>query len=349
MKKYFVILFISLFFSCKTDKKTEDSSKRDSKKEIFNDSLYVLNKNFKVGDVRRYGIYPDSTFGNIHPKTKISKFQTVLNIAENHGVELFFPKGYYGRGLFLESKKNIKINFDNAEFNTITISAARDSIIKKSENIRFKGTVISYGGLAITKAIDVLIDSVYIKTNLHKNVSRSRGCHIYAGAENVTIKYLYVDDLGSGSKKYINNHAALAIDGYKNNPVNVQIKKVHIKSSDRHGAYITGSDHIIDELIIDKFGVGSSKHMSGMQDANNKIEEHKEFKGLWVNRCYDSFIEKVTINTKDSKGKYAIHFDEGDKNRPVTIGRLKILNPKKSIKSKVEPKTGVIVEIDETK
>jgi hypothetical protein len=138
------------------------------------------------------------------------------------------------------------------------------------------------------------------------------------------------------------NHAALSIDGWNNNPENVQIDKVHIKSTDRHGVYITGKDHLIGEVYIDKFGVGSSEHMSPMQDAVKG--EEIEFKALWVNKCYNSYIEKVVINEKGSKAKYTAHFDYGDKTRPFTIGVLDIINDNPNINILEDNNNGVLIE-----
>ena len=55
---------------------------------------------------------------------------------------------------------------------------------------------------------------------------RARGCHIYYGSKHISINYLQIDDFGSGAKRYDTNHAALAIDGWGNQPKNVFIDKL---------------------------------------------------------------------------------------------------------------------------
>lgn len=346
MKKIVFLLVMSVLSLSCGDKKKENSKKTTTETETksFDDSDYVLDDSYPLGDVRRYGIFPDSSFTARHPFSKEPKMKTVLDLAEEHGIELYFPEGFYRRALILDSRQNLKLRFDNAAFNIIHITKDKkdeeEGIAPK--NIVLKGKIISYDRLGMTHAENISIDTVYIKSDLKKNKRRSRGCHIYAGCKNIDIKYLEVEDFGSGDVTYQYNHAALAIDGWQNNPENVQIDKVYIKSTDRHGIYLTGRDHLIGEVIIDKFGVGNSKDMAPMQDA--KKGEEKDFKALWVNRCYDSFIEKITINEQDSKGKYTAHFDSGDKTQPVTIGTFKVINDNSNINILEEDVSGVIIE-----
>ncbi len=328
-----------VFTSCKNENKNLNSQ---TEAETFNENDYVVNIDFKVGDVRRYGIFPDSAFAATHPFTKKTKMETVLDLAENHDIELFFPRGYYKIALILDSRKNLNIRFDLAEFDVIHITNDAPSKISP-ENINLKGQVITYDRLGITEAHNISIDTVYLKSNTDKNLRqmRGRGCHIYHGCNDIKIKYLEIEDFGSGDKSYQHNHAALAIDGYRNNPKNVQIEKLHIKSTDRHGIYITGQDHDIGEVIIDRFGMGSSKEMSGMQDAQK--DEEKDFKAIWINKCYNSSIKKITINEKESKGKYTAHFDDGTQEKPVIIGEIRILNDNPKINILEEDPNGVII------
>lgn len=345
------VLFVTInlcVMSCKNKKDTNTNTKISSsvKDEVFNDSDYVLDDTFEIGDVRRYGIFPDSTYSSIHPFTNKPKIETVLDLFENENTELFFPKGYYKMALILDSRKNLNMRFDLAEFDIIHIT--NDGPSKESpKNINLKGKVISYDRLGITEADNISIDTVYIKSDITKNFRgmRSRGCHIYHGCKNIKIRYLEIDDFGSGDKSYQHNHAAVAIDGYGNNPVNIQIDKIYIKSTDRHGIYITGEDHLIGDVVIDRFGIGSSEDMSGMQDAAKG--EEIEFKALWVNKCYDSFIESITINEKESNGQYTAHFDSGNNLRPFTIGKFKVVNDNPEINILEEEGNNVVIEIKE--
>ncbi len=56
---------------------------------------------------------------------------------------------------------------------------------------------------------------------------------------------------------------------------------------------------MIGEVYIDKFGVGSSEHMSPMQDAVKG--EEIEFKALWVNKCYKVILKKLSLMRKVAK------------------------------------------------
>jgi len=349
MKQIFTILLILvLIFSCDSKKK---SKKNDNLKEIekeviikkYTENQLALYKQYKIGDVRRYGMFPDSAYTHSHPITNTPKITEILNLAENSDIELFFPKGYYGVPLILDSRENIKIRTDKAEFDIIQITADLNKK-NKPKNIKFKGTIISFDRLGITEATNIKLDSVIIKSDTIKSARkmRARGCHIYYGSNHISIDYLQIEDFGSGDERYNTNHAALAIDGWGNQPKNVTIEKVYIKSSDRHGVYITGENHFIGKIIIDKFGVGNAKDMLAMQDADE--EEAKLFAGVWVNRCYNTIINSISIDNKNSKGFFSANFDEGDVNKPVAIQFLEVKNFDRTLPIRFAKNTGVIVE-----
>lgn len=342
MKYFFLSLFL-IVFSCKQEKKeSQDQSKIGSNLD-FDDSQYVLDASYPKGDIRRYGIYPNSGFSKDHPFTKKPKIETVLELAEKHGIELSFPKGFYDISLIFSGKSNISASFNEASFGGAIQIINNDSI--KSENIELKGDLSTYDQFFSRESKDIVIGNLKILSNPEKSIfkTRSKGCQIYAGSKNIKINNLYIEDLGSDNMSFKYRNAALSIEGWNNNPENVQIKKIHIKSTDRHGIYITGSDHLIGDVIIDRFGMGSSIDMAPMQDA--QAGEEKEFKALWINKCYDSFIENITINEQDSKGKYTAHFDYGDKLRPFTIGTFKVINDNPEINILEEEPNGVIIEI----
>lgn len=338
------VLFIALVFSCGNDKKetpvkTPTEPKTETK--TFDDSAYLLDDSYPLGDVRRYGIYPDSIHSSGNAKTKKTRIETMLDVAEQ-GVEITFPKGYYKTAIVLKGRQNVSLTFKDAVIAGMVQIFEKDST--PSSHIKLNGNFTTYGGFFTRKSKDISIGNITISSNTAKNLNglRSRGCVIYGGSKNIKINDLVIDDLGSGAPAYKYKGAALSIEGWNDNPENVQIKNVHIKSSDRTGMYITGKDHLIGDVIIDRFGMGDAKGMSPMQDAVKG--EEKDFKALWINKCYDSFIENVTINEKDSKGKYTAHFDLGDKNKPVTIGVLKVVNDNSKIKILEEPVNGVVIE-----
>ena len=264
-------------------------------------------------------------------------------MAEANKIELFFSKGYYKTALLLDSRKNIKLRFNKAEFDLVSITQISKNHVKP-ENIELKGELIIYDRLGITEATNIKIDTVYLKSDIEKSIRsmRSRGCHIYHGSKDIKIKYLSIDDFGSGDNRYKNNHASLAVDGWNNNPKNLYIQKLYIKSSDRHGVYLTGFNHKIDEIIIDQFGVGSSEGMTLMQDAS--VEEHQLFSAIWINRCYNSTIGNITINSKNSDGYFSTNFDEGDSLNPVNIRQLTVKNFDRTLPVRFAKNTGFMVE-----
>ncbi|UAB76405.1 hypothetical protein [Mesoflavibacter sp. SCSIO 43206] len=340
LSKLFSILFIISVISCKTnkDKKGEDST-TPKKEDVFNDSIYVMNPKFPVGDVRRYGLTAE-TAKQAHPKTGKNRMTTVLDLAEASGIEMTFPGGYYGMDLTLDSRKNLKLKFNKSEFSLIHITQVNDSL-PIPENITLKGSLIAYARLGITEAKNIKIDSVFLKTDEEKNLYKMRntGCHIYHGCKNITINYLEVDDLGSGSNKYKYTHAAIAMDGWNNNPTDVTINKAVINSTDRHGVYMTGQDNIIKDLTIKRFGVGSVEGMDGMQDAAKG--EEKELTAVWLNKCDYCYVDKVTIDEKDSKAANTFFLDTGNKDKPSEIGNVIILNDNPKIEVKKEENTNV--------
>lgn len=342
LSKLFFILFIISVISCKETKdKKGEGSITPKKEEVFNDSTYVMNPKFPVGDVRRYGLTAE-TAKQAHPKTGKNRMTTVLDLAEQSGIEMTFPGGYYGMDLTLDSRKNLNLKFNKSEFSLIHITQVNDSL-PIPENITLKGSLIAYDRLGITEAKNIKLDSVFIKSDLNKNLRkiRARGCHIYHGCKNITINYLEIDDLGSGSINHKYTHAAIAMDGWNNNPTDVTINKAVINSTDRHGVYMTGQDNIIKDLTIKRFGIGSVEGMDGMQDAAKG--EEKELTAVWLNKCDYCYIDKVTIDEKDSKATNTFFLDSGNPNKPSEIGNVVILNDNPKIDIKKEGNTNVQV------
>ncbi|MCL5127261.1 hypothetical protein [Algibacter sp. L4_22] len=344
MKNFLLIVFVIVVYSCSFGQKSiSEKKEKNVVKEVFSDSIYVLNNEYAIGDARRYGVTA-KTAKLQHPNTGKNRIASVLDLAEQSGLEISFPSGYYGMDLTLDSRKNLNLKFNRSEFSLIHITQRKkeDEI---PENIRLKGTLISYDRLGITEAKNITIDTVYLKTDVTKSLRnmRNRGCHIYHGCSNIKINYLEIDDFGSGDASYQYNHAAVAIDGYSNNPDNIVISKVYIKSSDRHGVYMTGTDNTIKELIIDSFGTGSSEFMSGMQDANNKAGENKEFTALWMNKCDYCYVDKVTINEAGSRGVNTVFLDAGDPLKKSEVSKLIILNDNSKMGVKKDANTNIVI------
>ncbi|AUS05218.1 hypothetical protein [Pseudotamlana carrageenivorans] len=266
MKKIIQTLCLSLFILFVGAQNNAYVSETNSSNKIKEIDILVNDK-YEVGDSRRYGVFPDSINNRINPRTGKSLLTSILDFAEAHNITLNFPKGYYGLNLILDSRKNISCYFNQAEFNLVHITNDKGA---KSSNINFKGTLILYDRFDTYNSHNIKADSIIIRTDTVKHLSklRSRGCHIYKGTESLHIKYLRVEDLGSGTKYYQNNHAALALDGLRENPKNITIDEVYIESSDRHGAYITGSNNVFKKITINSYGQGTTQFMTGYARLN---------------------------------------------------------------------------------
>lgn len=287
---------------------------------------YVLDKNYKVGDIRRYGIYPDSLVLNNtkHPNTGKYRIQTLLDFAEESQIIIDFPSGNYNLNLFIDSRENINLNFNNSAFSLVHITNAKG---KESKNINLRGKLLVYNQFGTYNSTNIKLDTLILKSDIKKSKEglRNKGCHIYKGTRNLFIDYLEINDLGSGSIDYKSNHAALAIDGQGDNPIGISIKNTLIRSSDRHGAYITGSKHFFGKITIEKYAQGDTNNMIGMQDA--RIEDALVLSGLWINRCNDSVFDEIMILTKKSTNGIPLKLDEGNFLHPTFVNLLKFDKP----------------------
>lgn len=308
------LLVLLIFNSCEGQ-----VNKKNNSKLTYNDSLYTLFPQYKIEDCRRYGIFPDSLNNKIHPKTGKSLMSSLIDFAEKNTITIQFIKGYYGLNLILDSRENIKLHFNNSEFNLVHITNEGG---RPSSNINFGGTLILYDHFGTYHSNTIKVDSIIIKSDIKKNLSKSksRGCHIYKGTDNIHIKYLKVEDLASGETKYKNNHAALTLDGLRDNPTNVTIDELYITSSDRHGAYITGRNNTFKKIVINKYAQGSTEFMTGMQDSGQG--EEKLLSGLWINRCDNCMFNNIEIITKNSKNGVPLKLDEGNHALPTIIENL---------------------------
>ncbi|MCK0108293.1 hypothetical protein MWU58_03240 [Flavobacteriaceae bacterium S0825] len=322
-KILFATIIFTLFVSCK------EESKNDSKNEsieVIDEKIneeelkYVIDDSFPIGDIRRYGIRIEGG-DPLHPISKKPTTQTIFEMASKEKIDLFFPKGYYKFGIYIKGLNGLSVTFDNSEFGgPIYIIEGEEK--NESTNISLKGDFTTYYKFFSRNCSDIDIDNLTIKTDLEKNSAglRSMGCDIYSGSKYLTFKNLVIEDLGSGSDKYSLSRAALQVHGWNNNPIGLSIDKVHIKSSDRHGVYITGKEHTIGQIIIDKFGVGNINGMKALEDSDQG--ESKNITGVWLNRLTNSHIDEIIINTKDSKGKYAVWLDQGNIGEPTIIEQL---------------------------
>lgn len=331
MKKNNILFLIISFLVIGCSKKEKIIYKTKLSIDVI-DSLYTLNKEYPLNDVRRYGVIPNKGIGE-HPVLKKDKLEVLLDLAEG-GQELNFPKGTYSKTLSIENRNNIKLNFNNSIF-------TGSILVRKSNNINLIGNVTSLIQLYTRDSKNINIEEITLASDTLKSSHRNGnlGCSVHAGTQGLTIKKMTVKSTVS-DKKFQYSKGAFIVHGHNNEPVDVNVDSLIVNSSDRHGVYLTGENININFLKIDSFGVGSSLNMKPMEGA---IEgEQGLFAGLWIKNAHNSKINKVIIDINDSKGTYITNFDIGDSYLPFTIDSLIItgkspkLKRKKNVYSAVE-------------
>jgi len=333
MKIYYTIILILFLNACK-DSKQDVVSNQDIQTEKLNEIDYVVNKQYKIGDVRRYGVMPNESIIS-NPFSKKNSIETVLDLAEKNKIKMTFPKGFYNDGLYIVGRENINLHFEDAEF-AGPINIIENENNNMSSDIKLSGKLTTYYKLFARYSQDIEIENLNIKSDIEKNVSglRSMGCDIYAGVKYMYIKNLNIEDLGSEQDKddsFKRTRAALQVHGFNDNPSYLQIRKIEISSSDRHGIYLTGNNHQIDEIIIHKFGVGNLTNIQGLDDTDLELKETNQITGVWLNKCNNTTIGNISINTNESKGTYSVWLDEGNIGEPTTIEKVTLIGGDKKL------------------
>ena len=327
MKKYiFSTLIVVFALSCKSETKDTKEEPSEPKVETNSDQealigQLTLDDTFDVNDVRRYGVVPDKGIGT-HPTTGNKKMDELLNLAEQ-GVKLTFPKGIYTTVLNLSNRKDIELTFENAEFTgAIIINGKADD---KARNITLNGDLASYSSLTTSFVDKVKIDRLTIKNDESLNISghKSSGCNIYTGTMSLYINYLEIEGTGSDGDQYRYTPAALMIHGKSPAPNDILIKQAVIKSSDRHGAYLSGKLVEIEKLDIKSFAQGKIENMIPI--AYTISGDEKKITGVWLNDFEDSRIEDLQIDTSNSpRATDVIYLDSGDGTFPSIISKLEL-------------------------
>lgn len=289
------------------------------------DSLYTLNKEYPLNDVRRYGVIPNRSIGE-HPILKKDKLEVILDLAER-GQKLNFPKGIYSKTLSIENRNNIRLNFNNSVF-------TGSILVKKSNNVQLLGNLTSLIQLYTKDSKNIKIEEITMASDTLKSSHRNRnlGCSIHSGTHGLTVKKMTIMSVASGKKfKYLKG--AFIVHGHNNEPEDISVDSLLIYSSDRHGVYLTGENININFLEIKNFGVGSSVNMSPMEGGLDG--EQGLFAGLWIKNAHNSKIHKVIIDINDSNGTYITNFDIGDSYFPFTIDSLIVKGNNTKLKRKV--------------
>src|SRR3990167_5892494 len=129
------ILLLSVFFVAGSCKQAEKEVIPERKIKLNEEAEFVVNNQFEKGDVRRYGLMPDSI---VHPKV----VENILNLAES-GLSITFPKGFYKTSLIFKGRQHIHIQSQDASFSgQIQIIEADDKT--ESSHITIKGKITTY-------------------------------------------------------------------------------------------------------------------------------------------------------------------------------------------------------------
>ncbi|GMN07852.1 hypothetical protein MTsPCn5_32410 [Croceitalea sp. MTPC5] len=322
------LVLIFLLVGCK---KNEDQWKKDLEKI---DTEFTLHNEYDYLDVRRYGLFPGKPIGG-HPKNGKNVVEALLDLAEL-GVPIRFPEGFYKTALKIQGRKNIKLYFNNTIFAGLVE-------VRNSNDIHLMGSLSTLEQFYTRDSENIQADIVFVKKDsiLSINNRRPYGCSIHSGTKNLTIKKLVVEDVGSGTFDYKFVKGGLIIHGHNNEPEEINIDSVIIKSSDRHGAYISGENIEIDFLSIEKFGVGSGLEMAPME--GGILGDQLAFSGLWIKNCFNSSIKRTEIKLMESGGVHSLNMDYGETFRPVVLDTVLLIGKGKGspLNEKYSPRTGV--------
>ncbi|MBQ4820086.1 hypothetical protein [Aquimarina sp. MMG016] len=330
-----IILILGILGSCRKDKPATQEILDPITNPDIDDTFLVSDSRYKKGDIRRYGIYPNQ-------KNEPKVVQQVITLAES-GLPIFFPKGYYPMSLVIKGQSNIQLHFDD-----VIIGGGLQIIDfkkKPSTKIAIKGKLTVLDKIFIKRSNNISFDTLVVMTDTLKNINRrsNRGVSIYSGSEILKFEHLEIKDTGGKEDSYYKHTAsALQIHGWNHNPKHIYIKNLHIDNADRTALYITGSNHKLERVNIENFGLGTNRNMFQLEDA--APGEEMEFAGVWINRCNNCEFDFVTINDQYKRARYSLKLDEGKYAEPTFIYNLEIKGMAKELSILDDELTNILVK-----
>jgi len=318
---------VSTYIADKEETKIEEAapiSRALGNYPIQENEIGVTDERYSYGDVRRYGIFP-------YDNSLLNNYKLMKNALDNSsklGYEVYFPTGLYKTQLNI-SQSNVTIRFEEGAELTGLVHIFVEDNKDKIKNLTIRGTIVTYDRFGTRNVDGITVDAIHVKSDGSKATDypgvRSRGVHISPGTTNMKCKLIEVDDLDSTGH---NNVAAVEIDGWIENPSNLSIDKIRVKKSDVHGVYLTGNGHNIGEIQVDEFGADEYKLKNSIEDSDS-LDQSKELKGVWLNRCSDTKIKNIVVNNANnirSNVKCDVFLDEvgkGKNTKSVTIDNIK--------------------------
>lgn len=319
--------------SCSGVEVTEVLPLPPRRKAEVNDTDYVKFGNYRKGDVRRYGVFPDST-------TRAGIVDSLLDLGSK-GQPLNFPQGTYRLNLVFRGRTDIDIAFDSCVIEGRMDIDHNDGL--RSERLRFRGDLTLMDRLFIRQSSDLYFDTLRVRSPMLKKAPRNRGVNIYAGSERISFGLLRVSDTGGhGEKREEFTAAAIQLHGWNDNPAYVRVGHLQVVNSPRTGAYITGKGHRFGRISIDGFGLGTPDNMRPLDDAPAGSE--RNFAGLWLNKCDDCWFGAVVIRTAPAPGLRSLKLNLGRPDQPTIIEKLVLAGGATQMTVEDDPKTNILVK-----
>lgn len=332
-----IILITIILFGCQKRKEAADfPDTKPNKDDIsFNDSLLVEYSQFKIGDIRRYGIFPNQPIIQ-------EKLKRILKLAQN-GFKIKFPKGVYNTNLVIEGLKDISIICDDVVITGVL--QITDLNNNRSSNISINGSITILDKVFIRKSSNIVFDTLVVKTDTLQNRyhKMNRGVSIYTGSKNIKIKTLKIFDTGGSKDDYYKySAAAFQVHGWNNNPEFITIDNLMVENAQRTAVYLTGNGHEIKKAIIENYAVnGDNANMFGLEDA--KPGSEKDFAGVWLNKCNNCEIDSLEISNNYQK-PYSLKFGIGIYSEPAVINYLSLKREAKFAPIEDDLLTNVLVK-----
>lgn len=282
----------------------------------------VMYRQYPVGDVRRYGVFPDgvTNWESTYPErmTAIYANSCLPN------VWAVWPRGYYATSINLSGGSGGGANYsgsrmyaDLAEFGGVL------HLIDGITDVKWLGDWTSYDRLGLANAKRCEFGIVRLKNDFTKNVGGlgCRGYHLLSSTDIVFDRF-YIDDMAqtiAGAPNDPSNWAAFAVQnidvptegGYR-----ITGNGIYIRNSQGHGFYCNAVDLNVGEVIIDGYGnmvidLTGAPGGESLIDADSKAQSQQGC-GLWINRSngHIGYLRIRQSNAAPANDIYTLLIDE---------------------------------------
>jgi hypothetical protein len=268
----------------------------------------VINPFYPVGDVRRYGVFPDgvTNWEGSFPTRIANIFQNSINSL----IFVRWPRGLYNTGINLTPTYNgSRMHFDHAVFSNI-VHIIRDGATRV-QDVHWSGAIYSYDRLGIDSGTNIILpEYVGLLQNaaINPQGTGNRGVHFLA-CENVSWGLIDVFDTGATSA--VLPGAQTIWSGFT---IQSQARKgfrgaVRVRNASGHGCYINGLDLDLD-IRVEGYGNSAIDLATTLEGADSEAQSELGC-GVWLNRCTGKVALHVDqVNASPVSDIYTILFDE---------------------------------------